>query len=127
MKARLLGNENFPAPSVRVLRNGGWDVVAVAETCSGSSDPDVMEMARREGRWLATFDRDYGELIFRRRLPMPPLLLLLRVDSYRPEEPAQWLEALSDAGELREGFFHVFDGTAVRRRPRVRETSDGGS
>jgi hypothetical protein len=74
-----------------------------------------------------TFDRDYGELIFRRRLPMPPLLLLLRVDSYRPEEPAQWLEALSDAGELREGFFHVFDGTAVRRRSRVRETSDGRS
>lgn len=127
MNPRLLVNENFPAPSIRLLRSRGWDVVAVAETLCGSGDPDVMEMARREGRWLVTFDRDYGELIFRRQLPMPPLLLLLRVVSYRPEEPAGWVRTLSDAGELREGFFHVFDGTAVRRRRGVPDIGNGGA
>jgi len=55
--------------------------------------------------------------VFRRRLPPPPLVLLLRVPSYQPEEPADWIQSLYAAGELVEGRFHIFDGLAVRRRP----------
>jgi predicted nuclease of predicted toxin-antitoxin system len=117
MRPRWLLNENFPLPGVRKLRSAGWDVHAIAESAVSAADTDVMALARDEGRWLATFDRDYGELVFRRRLPPPPLVLLLRVPSYQPEEPADWLQTLYAAGELVEGCFHVFDGLAIRRRP----------
>jgi predicted nuclease of predicted toxin-antitoxin system len=61
MKPRLLANENFPAPSIRLLRDGGYDVTAVAESGASLADSDVLELAVTEKRWIVTFDRDYGE------------------------------------------------------------------
>ena len=119
MRPRWLLNENIPLPAARKLRASGWDVLAIAESAASAADTDVMALARGEGRWLATFDRDYGELVFRRRLPPPPLVLLLRVPSYQPVEPADWLQTLYSAGELVAGSFHIFDGLAVRRRPLI--------
>jgi hypothetical protein len=77
----------------------------------------VLALARAGQRCLATFDRDYGELIFRRRLPAPPATLPLRVPSYRPEAPAEWIAQLYAAGQLQPSYFHIFDGDTVRRRP----------
>jgi predicted nuclease of predicted toxin-antitoxin system len=116
MKPRWLLNENFPEPSVARLRSHGWDIVAIGEISPAASDPDVMVRACLEGRWLATFDRDYGELVFKRQLPAPPVVILLRVPSYRPEEPADWLESLHTDGAFIPGHFHIFDGRTVRRR-----------
>ena len=85
---RWLLNENFPQPSVLRLRAHGWDVTAISEDSPSIDDDAVMERARIEGRWLATFDRDYGELVFKRGLPTPGVIVLLRVPTYLPEEPA---------------------------------------
>lgn len=116
MTPRWLLNENFPMPSVARLRARGWDFIAVAELTPSAKDPKVLARAHAEGRWLVTFDRDYGELIFSRRLAAPPVVLLLRVPSYRPEEPADWVESLYTQGLLVPGYFHIFDGQKVRRR-----------
>jgi len=50
MNPRWLLNENFPLPSVARLRVAGWDVLAVAEGAPSAADPDVMALARTEGR-----------------------------------------------------------------------------
>lgn len=117
MTPRWLLNENFPQPSVRRLRAQGWDIAAIGEDSPSIDDDVVMARAVVEGRWLATFDRDYGELVFKQCLPTPPLIVLLRVVTYLPEEPAQWLMQLHVEREFHEGYFHIFDGHAVRRRP----------
>lgn len=117
MRPSLLLNENFPAPALKRLRAAGWDVLSVSEASTGATDSDVMELARSEGRWLVTFDRDYGELVFRQQYAPPPVVLLLRPRSYRPEEPAAWIEILYADSLLIEGYFHIFDGRAIRRRP----------
>lgn len=127
MIPRWLLNENFPQHSKAVLRAAGWDIVAVGEDNPSVDDEIVMELACCENRWLATFDRDYGELVFRRGLPVPPAIVLLRVPSYRPDAPAEWLLGLQAAGELREGYFHVFDGETVRRRPLLAGVTGGRS
>lgn len=117
MNPRWLLNENFPHPAVMRLRATGCDVVAIGDDSPSIDDEAVMARACAEKRWLATFDRDYGELAFTRPLSTPPLILLLRVPSYLPEEPADWLLRLHAEGKLQEGYFHVFDGHTVRRRP----------
>ena len=94
----------------------GWDAVCVTAEMPGADDADVLAWARRENRWLVTFDLDYGDLIFRRRLPPPPVVLLFRVPSYRPAEPATWIQRLVENEQLTVGHFHVFDGRALRRR-----------
>ena len=62
-----------------MLRAAGYDVLSIAETRSGDDDTKVLALAREEGRWLVTFDRDYGELLFARNLAPPPAVVLLRV------------------------------------------------
>ncbi len=117
MMVRFLVNENFPAPSILRLREAGYDVVSVAESFPGVDDTDVLAQAVNEQRWLATFDSDYGELLFARGLPPPPAVILLRVPSYRPGDPATWLMQLAAEPEARRGMFTVFDGDSIRSRP----------
>lgn len=117
MNIRLLLNENFPTPSVPLLRDAGFDVLAIAESLAGMADADVLALAVRERRWLITFDRDYGELLFARSHPAPPAVILLRVPSYRPTEPAQWIIKLAHNGQDCIGRFIVFDGSTIRSRP----------
>ncbi|MGI8896352.1 MAG: DUF5615 family PIN-like protein [Casimicrobiaceae bacterium] len=90
----LLVNENFPTPSLLRLRQAGYDAASVSESAPGSTDVEVLDRAVRENRWLVTFDRDYGELVFARRLPASPAVILLRVVSYRPTDSAGWIQSL---------------------------------
>ena len=117
MSLRLLLNENFPAPSSKILQEAGFDVVAIAESQAGIDDVEVLALAVREQRCLVTFDRDYGELLFARRHPAPPAVILLRIVSYRPDEPAQWVMHL--IGEEKEclGRLTVLDDSGIRSRP----------
>lgn len=62
------------------------------------------------------FDRDNGELVFRQQFAPPHSVLLLRVRSYRPIEPAEWIASLYAAESFLEGHFHIFDGHTIRRR-----------
>lgn len=98
MKPRLLANENLPAPSVRLLRERGYDVYSVAESSGGLSDRDVLANAVAERRWIVTFDLDYGKLIFGRGFAAPPAVVLFRMRSYRPDAPGRLLAGLLDSG-----------------------------
>ena len=119
---RLLLNENVPLASIRLLRSLGYDAVAVAEIQPGASDSWVLQLAHRERRLLVTFDRDYGELIFRRALPQPLGLIYLRFAPASPEEPAHFLQQLLQRQDLsREGQFTVADREQIRQRPLQRE------
>jgi predicted nuclease of predicted toxin-antitoxin system len=125
VSVRILLNENFPAPSVQPLRDAGLDVLAIAESCSGMKDPEVLELAVAEQRWLVTFDRDYGELIFARKNPAPSAVILFRGASYRPEEPAEWMLRLLQNREECPNKFVIFDGETSRSRSLLRGVVHG--
>ena len=79
MSVRLLLDENFPSPAIHALRSAGFDVLAIAENYASINDPEVLALACQEQRWLATFDLDFGALLFAKKLPAPPAVMLLRV------------------------------------------------
>lgn len=120
MKPPLLVNENFPAPSTAKLRAAGWDVLAIADRHASLPDEGVLALACTEGRWLVTFDRDYGELIFGRQLPAPPAAILIREPHYKNHEPAEWLMQLLDEPSNCLGHFVVMTRESVRKRPLLR-------
>ncbi|WP_051084275.1 DUF5615 family PIN-like protein [Segetibacter koreensis] len=62
---KLLANENFPKASVLLLRSLGYDVTSIGEDSPSISDRSVMQIAEAEQRIIQTFDRDYGELIYK--------------------------------------------------------------
>ena len=79
MSERYLADENFPAGLVQFLRTHGDDVLYAAESLISSSDEDVLREAVTQSRVLLTFDRDFGELVFRCRQPSAPGIVLFRL------------------------------------------------
>ena len=116
MNIKLLDNENFPVPAIRKLRTAGVDVVAVIETMPSVSDREVMAYARQEQRWIVTFDRDYGDLVFREGLLPPPAILFSRQEPYPPEPPADIVLAMLSEPQQLEGCMVVISRQNIRRR-----------
>lgn len=117
MKARLLANENIPAPSIALLRSAGVDVLSVAQTHRAISDIEVLKLAREQCRWLLTYDRDYGALVFERGFEPPPAILLLRQESQPATRAAELVLPLLETPEEVDGYFVVVGERALRRRP----------
>ncbi|MDP0500792.1 MAG: DUF5615 family PIN-like protein [Verrucomicrobiota bacterium JB022] len=92
---KLLANENVPRPSVLRLKSLGWNVASVMDLRAGIPDEEVLAWAEREGRVIWTFDRDYGELIFKKRLPPPAGVIYMRFEPDTPLQPAEVLLALA--------------------------------
>ena len=114
---RFLANENFPLPSVRLLREAGHDVVSISEETPGITDSQVLSRAVSEQRIILTFDRDYGVMIYRLKLPHSPVVFL-RYDPLSPEEPAHHILRLLRIPELvLLNRFTVADRINIRQRP----------
>lgn len=115
---RFLANENVPLHSIALLRQAGHDVLAISESLPGADDRTVLERAVAEQRVLLTFDRDYGELIFRRSLPVPPGVVYLRLVPQTPSEAGEVVLALLAQEELElTRRYTVIDPPRVRQRP----------
>ena len=102
---RFLANENFPLQSLRILRQADQKVASVTEDSPGIEDAEVLARAADEERVILTFDRDYGELIYRLRLRSPRGVIYLRFRPHTPEEPASiLLNLLQTECNLRNGL-----------------------
>lgn len=62
---KFLEDENLDSQIVERLRLDGHIVWYVIEMEPGISDDDVLNLANSEGAILLTFDKDFGELVFR--------------------------------------------------------------
>lgn len=115
---RFLADEDFPLASVKRLRSAGHDVVTVTTDSPGIPDREVLMRAVREDRIVLTFDRDFGELLFRSRVPAPLGVVFFRLKPTSPVEPAEYLIyllALPDVSLLL--HFTTVDARHVRQRP----------
>lgn len=113
----LLANENFPLLSVRLLRTAGHDVASVIEDTPGASDEDVLKRASQEKRVMLTFDRDYGELLYRYKSFPPSGILYFRFVPSAAEEPAQILLTIMEEGKVViPGKFTVIERGRIRQR-----------
>lgn len=88
---KFLANENFPQPSIEILRKSGFNVLSVYESFRGISDEEVINIARAEGRIILTFDKDYGELIFKQHRTPPLGVVFFRYKGKYPTEIADKL------------------------------------
>ncbi len=114
---KLLANENFPAASVAILRNLGYDVTSIDEDDPSISDEAVMKIAIQQDRTNLTFDRDYGELIFKHGYQPPMGVIYLRTDPYNPTFPAEIAHQLiSSSGLMLKGMLTVVTDEKVRQR-----------
>lgn len=74
----FLANENFPRPSIILLRQNGFTIKSIQEEFPGISDDLVINMASEMNLIILTFDSDYGELIFKYSINNPPAVVYFR-------------------------------------------------
>lgn len=113
---RLCANENIAEDCVLRLRQDGHDVLWMREAAPGGSDESVLARALVEGRVLITFDKDFGELVFRRGAKAAHGVILFRI-----AQPSSVIiaERISATLKLREdwlGHFSVVDDSSIRMR-----------
>lgn len=68
MSLRIIADEGLHGKIVRGVRNSGLDVSWVLEMAPGSSDLQVIELARAQNRILITEDKDFGEWVFSHKI-----------------------------------------------------------
>ena len=125
---RLLADENFPRPAVVALREAGVDVLWIAETGSGMSDDEVLAQCIATHRTLLTFDKDFGELAYRRSLPSGCGIILFRITPQTPDEVAALAVAAIGSQPSWAGCFSVVTRKGIRVRPLpAPPTNDPGS
>lgn len=65
---RFFADENIDRSLVGQLRDAGHDVLYATEFDPGADDSTVLAVANERGAIPITDDKDFGELVFRRRL-----------------------------------------------------------
>ena len=113
---RLLANENIPQYVVDILREKGYDVTWIHIDAPGSSDEEALARARTEKRILITFDKDFGELVFRSRRPGNPGVILLRIPMISSEYVARLVVEILTSRTDWEGHFSGVEEDRVRMR-----------
>lgn len=113
----LLADENIPGGTIAYLRAESFDVLSIQEIAPGIADEAVLELAAAESRILVTFDRDYGELIFRQGKRPPRSVIYFRLYPATADELNAMILRLirGDLGTL-DGNMVVVSQEGIRKR-----------
>jgi predicted nuclease of predicted toxin-antitoxin system len=117
---RLLADENVHARIVGQLRRAGYEVEWIAEHSSGLHDDEILDRPDIADLVFITFDRDFGELIFKRGASTPRTIIYSRLGRMDPDEAAQCIADLVEAGIAERQMI-----TITREGVRVRPFPDG--
>jgi predicted nuclease of predicted toxin-antitoxin system len=113
----FLANEKFPRPATRILRQSGYVVKSIQEDFSGISDEEVIKIALESNLIILTFDKDYGEIIFKCSLENPPAVVFFRDKGSNPESAAfSLMHLISDSDVQLVNAFTVIEEKHIRQR-----------
>ena len=112
----FLADENFPRTSVELLRKAGFDLVRIQEISPHADDVAVLAASVELQRVLLTFDRDFGTLIFHKKLPPPPAVLYFRFDPSSASEPFEILQEVLEEFDVF-NYYTTITRRGIRQRP----------
>jgi predicted nuclease of predicted toxin-antitoxin system len=123
MALQILADENVPGDAVNALRQLGYDVVWIRTQAPGASDEYILKQAQVENRLVITFDKDFGELAFRRRLPASSGIILFRISMPNPADTVALIVAALQSRSDWFGYFSVVESDRIRMTP-IRKQGD---
>ena len=115
---KFLADENFPKTSCIKLKSKGIILESASDILPGEDDEIVLKYAGKNNQVILTFDKDYGELIFRKKLKPPVGIVFFRFTPSHPLEPAEILlkHFKDNAGILTDSFTTIMKGGFIRHR-----------
>ncbi|MEM6877149.1 MAG: DUF5615 family PIN-like protein [Bacteroidota bacterium] len=113
---KLLADENFPVASFKALKTKDYDIRHIGVELSSIRDEEVISIAIAEDRIILTFDRDFGELVFKEGY-RPKGVVYFRWKEFRPLEPGEFIDELIQEKRIElDGNFTVIDPDQIRQR-----------
>jgi predicted nuclease of predicted toxin-antitoxin system len=115
---RIVADESVDGRIVDRLRRAGHDVIAIAESCVGMPDDQVLAKADAAGFLLLTADKDFGEIVYRRQMAHCGVVLLRQAGlSIDVRADAVLAVVASHAAELSAAFTVIAPESVRIRRP----------
>ena len=112
----FIADENFPTSSIRLLEQAGYIVLDLKSKHSGITDSEVLELASLNDLVILTFDKDFGDLLFRDKLKAAGIVLF-RIHPFLPDEPGKLILDILNYKIKLKGHFTVISKTGVRQKP----------
>lgn len=114
---KILANENIPKSAVYELRHRGHDVLWIREGFRGTADSDVLLRSVDEQRLLITFDKDFGELVWKSGQKASCGVILFRIETTSPEDVTNFIVKTIEGRDDWQGHFSVADNSQIRMVP----------
>lgn len=115
-KYSFLADENIPLLIVSRLQKDGIDIVSQSMITPGADDEQLLLTALNEERVIVTFDKDFGELIFKEKRRSYGVILL----RLHPLSSTYVFDILKKVLQLEGQFAYAFcvvESDRIRRRP----------
>ena len=110
-----MADENIPTRSIDQLVEDGIDIISVSSFKYGLHDEDVLKLAYKERRVLVTFDKEFGYLIFKKKIRSFGVLLLRFIPRSPEEVSARIIELVNNKMKLQWNFI-VLEEEKIRIR-----------
>lgn len=114
-----MADEHMYEEWVSILRQRGHGVAWVVEDAPTADDEEILRIAQAEQRVVVTFDKDFGELAFRRRLPASAGVILFRVRASDPPMSISTVIEILESTDDWAGHFSVIEEGRIRMIPLV--------
>lgn len=114
----FLADENFPLYSIELLKEKGFAVRSVFDILRGKPDIFLLNEAIIAKEIILTFDKDFGELIFKTMVKGSCGIVLFRMENFLPSTPAEILIDIIVTKRISlDNNFTVIDADKIRQRP----------
>lgn len=114
---RFLVDESAGRSIIHYLRSAGHNVASVQEKHSGIKDREICDWSIQEGRIIITNDKDFGKLVFHKRLKNRGVILLRLEDENASNKVRVISNLLKNYEERLKDNFVVISEDKVRIRP----------
>lgn len=112
----ILADENIDFSIIESLRTSGYSVISVAESFSGISDEEIINLSRNPPQIILTEDKDFGEWVFAHHISDISVILI----RYQYHETKEITRALKHLLETKlntlQSSFTVLTKSKVRIR-----------
>jgi predicted nuclease of predicted toxin-antitoxin system len=113
----FVADESVDATIFAVLRQEGFFVYSIQENSFGIVDEDVLDIANERKAILLTEDKDFGELVYRLKLPHCGIFLMRLIGLTTDEKAAAALKTVQMyLQELPNNFTVLKDGKVRIRK-----------
>ncbi len=113
--SKFLADENIPSRAVHRLQKDGIDITHVNNIKYGLADYHILKVAYKEKRILITFDKEFGYLVFRKKMKSVGIILL-RFIPLSPDHLADRINELIKEQVEFENKFIVVEEEKIRIR-----------